>query len=111
MNIRIRAIALVVASFFLGACRLDQDIPSAPVQLTVASADDAEVRNWNAEWEPRPEQMGSVLRVRDRLQWSAVAEGSYRVTVTAPGYRTATVPITVIEDRPIDTEVVLTPVG
>lgn len=111
MNVRTRATVLLVASLFLAACRPGQDTPSAPVQLTVVSADEAEVRSWDAEWEPRPEQMGSVLRVRDRLQWSAVAEGSYRVTITAPGYHTATVPIIVIEDRPIDTEVVLTPVG
>jgi hypothetical protein len=96
---------------FVGGCRQDQDIPSAPVQLTVASADGAEVRSWDAEWEPRPERMGSVLRVRDRLQWSAVAAGSYQVTVTAPGYQTATVDITVIEDRPIGQDVVLTPAG
>jgi hypothetical protein len=45
------------------------------------------------------------------MRWSRVPEGDCEVTVTAPGYRSATLNITVVEDQPVVEDVILNPAG
>ena len=110
----LRAAAIVLAlALSLTACRVgrvSQGIPAASVELRMVDEDGEPIdQGWDVEWNPKPETMGTALRVRSRMQWSRVPEGDYEVTVTAPGYQPATLNITVVEDQPVAEEVILVP--
>lgn len=106
---------VVILALSLTACRVGrvgQGIPAAPVELRmVDDGGEAIERGWNVEWNPKPETMGDALRVRSRMRWSRVPEGAYEITVTAPGYQSATLNITVVEDQPVVEDVILIPAG
>ena len=106
------AVIVVTLALSLTACRASEGIPAAPVELSMVDEGGEPIESgWNVEWNPKPETMGDALRVRSRMRWSRVPEGDYEITVTAPGYQSATLNITVVEDQPVAEDVILNPAG